>query len=78
MTPETAKYNPPVDNIKDFEARVKEHHIEILQHKATEVIWVITHNLVMKKVTKYYSIKMKEVPELGYFVISNGTLKLKY
>lgn len=72
--PETKKVNVPIHEGKDdFKRRVKS-HIRYTRkskyHRSSKVIWVITHTLVMKEVSRYWDIDIPEHFEfLEWFTI---------
>ena len=73
VRPETSMYNPTVLNMSEFENGIKK-HLEVFKNINTSdnIIWVITHGLVMKKISEYYNYNIKEVPYLGTMILDKS------
>jgi broad specificity phosphatase PhoE len=70
VRPETLFYNPLVCTMSEFETKIKNHLEEFKKiNNSNNVIWVITHGLVMKKISEIYNYNVSEIPYLGTMIL---------
>jgi len=68
---DTGKHNPPIhEDYKDFKRRVKEHLIEAESKRDCNVIWCITHTLVLERIIHLKNLSHEfEIPFLDTVAI---------
>lgn len=77
---ETAEHNPPhPETIKDLDIRVKNHYEDFLElDDNNEVVWIITHGLIISNITRYLGKKYSNLPPLGTIAIKMRNSKRYY